>query len=474
MVLTLMLAILAVVASAAVLLPLWRRGRPSGDRAAVDRATLDRATFDRQVFRDQLRELDAEQQRGVISAAEADAARLEIERRILATAAPAPDVDRQPAQTTGGARRWRVQTGVALFVCGMAALIYGQLGSPRLPDQPLASRDQPANDVAGMPVDLDQAIASLRSRLQDDPDDPAGWKLLGRSLTVMGRFDEAIDAYRKANALDPDDLDAAVALAESIVQAAAGAVTPAAQAQFDAVLARAPDNVIARYYVGLGRAQAGDESTALQMWTAILHDASPGEPWLDALRQQVISLAEQVGVPVPEVALAPAPQTSGPSAADRAAAEDMTADERQEMVLSMVARLESRLAETPDDVDGWKRLGRAKQVLGDAEAAQAAYAKAVALAPEDLESLNGLAETQMAGVDPNHQVPAEAVTTFEKILAVDSGDPAALWFLGLAALQNDRPDDGLAYWQRLLARLPPESEEHRALSERIERMKTGG
>ncbi len=134
-------------------------------------------------------------------------------------------------------------------------------------------------------------------------------------------------------------------------------------------------------------------------------EAPENAPWLPALRQRIAQLETRIGPDAasvqPERPAAPvveqplAGQPGGPFAgavADRgpdretmAAAAQMSPEEREAFIRGMVERLADRLAATPDDPDGWVRLGRARTVLGEPEEAKAAYEKAAAIWRERLE-----------------------------------------------------------------------------------------
>jgi cytochrome c-type biogenesis protein CcmH len=421
-----------------------------------------RAAYDRNVYREQLRELTADRERGTITAEQEEAARIEIERRILAAGEDAPD-------ETGPGRPRLAALAVTVLVPVAAFGLYAVLGSPDLPDQPMAGRVI-ETESPGMPSEIAEVIERLAARLKENPNDLPGWTLLARSYAVGGRYDKAASAYREAAALAPDDNDIAVGLGESIVFSADGMVTPAARAQFEAVLARDPTYAEARYYMGLARAQAGDREEALSIWTALARDADADTPWLPELDQQLRALADEMGEPAPDIARA-APEVSPvprPSAEDMAAAAQASPEERMEMIRSMVDRLNARLIDNPDDLEGWKRLANAKRVLGEMPAARDAYAKAVELAPDDADALAGYASAEIAIAGEGAPAPEAALDAYERLLALDPGHFEALWFTGLGAVEQGRVDDAAAAWRRLADMMPPDSDERAELLGQIE------
>jgi cytochrome c-type biogenesis protein CcmH len=450
-------SVIAAVAVLVIALPLARRW-------SVD---TKRDEFDLEVFRRQLAEVDTDRERGAIDETEAASAKLEIERRILSLAS-----DKASGEATASPR-WR-GLGVALIliaVPGVSLVIYGLIGAPGAPDRPLAERAGETQEA--MPEDVDAAITQLADKLIEDPDNLDGWLLLARSLAFRERYEEAATAFASAAALAPDDDDIVISYGEALAFAAGGKITPAAQQQFDLVLARNPKHEGARYFTGMKHVQAGDLQAAFDVWSALALDAPADAPWLPGLAEQVRTLAADLGIEAPEIEVAeaapePAPPAPGPNAADMEMATEMTPEEQQVAINSMVARLEGRLIDNPDDADGWKRLGRAKRVLEDLPGAREAYGAAVDQAPEDMEALSGLAEVLVLLADPTDPVPAEAVALYERMLALDARQPDALWFLGVAAARAGRGEEASDLWSRLLVMLPQGSDEHRMLSSRIE------
>lgn len=123
------------------------------------------------------------------------------------------------------------------------------------------------------------------------------------------------------------------------------------------------------------------------------------------------------------------------------------------VVRDMVARLEQRLAEQPNDPQGWARLGRAYAVLGRPAEAKRAYAQALALAPGDIEITAAYADFLLS-LSPTRP-SAQTVALFRKVHAADPTHPGALWALGVAAYQDGQFEQAADYWAQLRAQLPP-------------------
>ena len=127
------------------------------------------------------------------------------------------------------------------------------------------------------------------------------------------------------------------------------------------------------------------------------------------------------------------------------------------MALEMVARLEKRLQEQPDDAAGWSRLGRAYAVMGRQEAAEAAYAHAYKLTPDNPEVVAEYASF-LYNSDPQN-TGGPVFSLFSKLLKLDPQNQDAMWFLGLAAFQKGDNQQALGYWEPLLKALPADSNE---------------
>ena len=435
-------------ALALILAPLWRK---------TD-ATADRSAYDVEVYRDQLEELDRDVERGLIDGDDADAARTEISRRLLA----ADTAGRHGGEPISGTpRRAWIAGGLVLAIPAMAAVFYGFLGAPGLPGSPAAERKAaPSLDPATRQAEM---IARISERLQRNPDDAEGWSHLGVLLMSAGRYKAAAEAFGHASELTPDSARLMARYGEALAFASEGAIGAAARKVFESALSIDAREPRARFYLGMADLQAGRKRAALERWRALDAETPADAPWRAPLRAQIAALAKELGE-APEDRGA---ETPGPSADDVEAASRMSGGDRQAMIRSMVARLAERLAETPDDADGWVRLGRSYRVLGETAKSRSAYAKAAALRPNDVSVLSSYVASiaDATGADAIKQ--PEFNDAVAKILGLDPDNRTALWFAGLRARQSG--DDAAAgrHWRKLLALLDTGSKEHAELSRRL-------
>lgn len=345
-------ALLALPITALLIWPLLRRARAGAPRRDYDLA----------IYRDQLAEIERDQRRGVLDAAEAEAARLEVQRRLLAA-------DRlgaaEPAPATAARRDWFLPATLGVLVPGLALGLYLLLGNPEVPSIGHAERQAALSDMNGL-------AERLRERLAGEPADPRGWELLGRTYQQLGRQDLAAEAYREALRHGGDAGRLNASLGEALATAAGGDIGGEARAAFARALEADPAEPRARYYAGLALIQDGRRAEGLAVWRLLAEASPPEAPWLPALKRSIVALSEELGEAAPTAPSAPA----GPTAEDVEAAGAMSAEERDAFVRSMVERLAARLEAAPDDVEGWLRLARARQVLGETELAVAALRRA--------------------------------------------------------------------------------------------------
>lgn len=151
----------------------------------------------------------------------------------------------------------------------------------------------------------------------------------------------------------------------------------------------------------------------------------------------------------------PSVQRRGPNAEQVQAAQALNDDERASMIEGMVAGLEARLESEPDDLEGWMMLGRSFGVLGDHKKSADAYARAIALAPENIDSRIAYAQALLTQLDLDQKpIDDKTQSAIRDVIALDPDQPFALYFLGLAAQQDGDASQARTYWTKLLSQLP--------------------
>lgn len=366
MVLWISFAVLTALVLLALLSPLRTRSR-SGDAQG--------ASFDLAVYRDQLAELERDRKAGLIPEAEADAARNEVSRRVLAAQAELASKEK----VTLPVPAWLpVATVVAVPVVALSG--YLLIGRPDLPAQPLQARI----DGAVANQDMAAMIRQVERHLEQKPDDARGWTVLAPAYSRIGRFNDAANAYRKALALSGPDAELMTDMGESLVLANNGLVSNEAQEIFQAVLKAAPKHMKARFYAALALQQEGRSAEALAGWNAMLAESAPDAPWRSAVEQQISSASGQL--------------PKGPALTEEQIrqGQQLNAGDRTAMIRSMVEGLDERLTADGTDIDGWLRLIRARMVLGEKDKATDALNRASEALRNNQQAVTRLEETRKA------------------------------------------------------------------------------
>ena len=240
---------------------------------------------------------------------------------------------------------------------------------------------------------VDELLTRLEDRLSLNPDDVEGWRMLGWSRFRMGDVEGARQAYKRAIDLDASDPNTLSAYGEALIRLGGGRISDEAADALKQALALNPTDPRAHFLLGLKKQQDGAPEAALEDWITLLASSSPGDEWRDDVRTRILELADKLGTDV-SARLPADVQTAapGPSATDVAAAAQMPEAERQAMIEGMVSRLDQKMRDNPDDLEGWVRLIRARKVLGQADLTQDALSRAKAAFAGDASALQQLDE----------------------------------------------------------------------------------
>ncbi|MEM9433006.1 MAG: c-type cytochrome biogenesis protein CcmI [Pseudomonadota bacterium] len=361
----------AALAAITALVILWPVSRTLPKEASREISALE-------VFKDQLAEVDRDADRGLISPQDAQAARTEIKRRMIA----AGIASEKPDGTRMGSVLPLVLAATLVPVAG--ALVYLSTGSPGVPSLPFAERQQETE--ANREVVL--LAERLRTRLEQDPDggEAQGWELLGVTYQRMGRMADAVYAFEQLVIRDDATSGDFSRYAEALISVEGGVITPAAQKAIEQAQALDPLNPGAIYYAALALDQAGQALEARKLLLDRIANAAQPAPWMESFLVQANSIGERFALDPLTLAdfsqFAVNAPAAGPTAEDMEAAAALSPEERMEFIKSMVEGLATRLQDEPDDLDGWLQLARARVVLGEREAAYTALIEAKRLSDE--------------------------------------------------------------------------------------------
>ena len=338
--------IFALMTAAAIFAVLWPLARNAPVRSGRDLT----------VYRDQLEEIGRDRDAGRIGDAEAEAARLEVSRRLLAAA---NKKDAFAVPNTSPSRRRIVTLAALIFLPVGVVGLYLTWGSPLFPDAPLSAR----LNVPAKQRSIESLVAQVEANLDRNPQDGRGWEVLAPVYSRLGRFDDAVKARRNALRLLGASSEREADLGEALVAAANGIVTAEAKQAFESAAISSAGSAKALFFLGLAAEQDGKHEAAASIWRALLRSTPADAPYRELLQSSLARVDRAAALP-------------GPSSEDIAAAEALSPDQRNDMIQGMVARLAERLKSEGTDFDGWLRLVRGYMVLGERDKARAAASDA--------------------------------------------------------------------------------------------------
>ncbi|RXF75434.1 c-type cytochrome biogenesis protein CcmI [Hansschlegelia zhihuaiae] len=331
-------------AAAFVVLGALARGRTATADAEADAA----------VYRDQIDEIGRDRARGLIDEREAEGARTEVARRLIAASERADEI----VATEGATRRRRIAALAALVVIPAVSLgFYGALGKPDLPDLPLASRQSETPDLQNL-ADLAMRVEAAIAK---NPNDGRGYAVVAPVYMRLGRPQDAATAYANAIRLLGSTPDRQADLGEALFAAADGVVTAGAREAFEASVAGDDPSVKGSFYLARAAEQDGDMAGAVARLRPLVAKAPEDAPYLEALRGELQRIADVPAMPMPSKSAMEQPKTP---------------EERMAMIRTMVDGLGERLSKDGGDVGEWLRLVRARAALGDVEKAREALKSA--------------------------------------------------------------------------------------------------
>ncbi len=324
-----------------------------GSLARSRSSAADGAEADAAVYRDQIDELARDRSRGLIDEREAESARVEVARRLIAASERMGDA---PVSASVGRRRIAaVVSLVAIPAIGLG--VYTSLGKPDLPDLPLASRKTDAPDGTNV-ADL---TARVESALAKNPNDGRGWSVIAPIYMRLGRPQDAATAYSNTMRLLGATPEREANFGEALFAAADGVVTEQARAAFERSVRGPEPSIKGAFYLARAAEQDGDLPGAFARLKPIFANAPEDAPYLDALKEEFQRMADVPALQLPT--------------GDEASALK-TPEEREAFIRKMVEGLDQRLAAEGGDLGEWLRLVRSRVAIGEADKARAALARA--------------------------------------------------------------------------------------------------
>jgi cytochrome c-type biogenesis protein CcmH len=224
---------------------------------------LDRNQQNVAIARERLKELESEYGRGSINELDYEQAKQELEQALLI------DVDEsQPTSAALSTESTRVSLAwVALGVPLLAVLLYLQLGTPAaLEPQVQAAAPQQGHAGGDTEATMEQLVAGLAAKLEQEPENPEGWFMLGRSYVSMGRFAEAAAAFERVLQQVGDNPDVMFRYADALAMAQGGTIAGKPFEIIKQALQLKPDDPTGLWLAGLGYEEQGEYEKAVQHW----------------------------------------------------------------------------------------------------------------------------------------------------------------------------------------------------------------
>ena len=392
------------------------------------------------------------------------------QNRTSSTDAPFP-LGKARRTDSQSSRQSRLILSIAGGVCvlGAAAIYWFALGNPSMPAQPLSARTAELNQSSAAAeaqlATRQQTFAIAREKTTSQPEEIGNWLALALAAAELGRTEQELDALRAALRLSGGDISVKSMLAEALTRSVDNQVIPEARQLVAEILQANPEEPRALFLSGLAAMEDGEYKVALAAWGYLVEISPPQAPWLEMVLDNMRDAAKRADITEERL-----PALSAETLSQAA---EMSEEDRMQMIEGMVEALRQRLQDAPEDPLGWQRLARAYEVLDQPEAALKALVTASRLATKDLSVQLAVLEKLMnAGQDTGLSAPlmAQAESVLAQAENIDADDPEVLFFAGhFARLAGDI---GMAreQWQKLLDRLPPESETARLLQTMLDEL----
>ncbi len=364
------------------------------------RTNVDGASYDKSVYLEQLDEVERDRERGQIGAAEAELARAEIARRLIALEESDKGIKSSENFSTAT---------IVTAICGLvlvpvlSIVFYTAIGNPQRPDMPLQARMSADPKTQS----IEELVARAEARAQQNPDEVQGWKVLAPVYLRLGRVQDSVNAYRNILRLEGSTPNTEAALGEALTIEAGGMVTAEAKQRFQTALAGDRTNVKPQFFIALALGQEGKFKEAKAAWEEILSKSPKDAPWVKPAEAELQKVNSKItdGAPASGLVAGKKPSTVGnPTKEDVANAATMSGEDRMAMISGMVAQLADKLKDDPANIDGWLRIIRSYAVLGRKDEAAGALTTATKHFADDPEASKKLNDLALAmNIEANNQ-----------------------------------------------------------------------
>ncbi len=248
-------------------------------------AEVERRAVNISIYKNQLEELDIDLAADDVNQEQYEKSRAEIERRLLEDVAAAE----QDTGKTGKSLSLTTAGVVVLLVPLVAVLMYDELGNPDAmnPQMLVQPETSPHGDETNMAQQIEMMVSKLSQRLQENPQDIEGWVMLGRSMSVLGRYNEAVMAYENAIQFAGEDANVLADYADALAMAGGESLEGKPMEMLQRALAVDPNNQKALWLAGTGLFERGDFTGSIEYWGRLMNMLPPDSEDYEAMRANI-------------------------------------------------------------------------------------------------------------------------------------------------------------------------------------------
>ena len=367
-----------------------------------------------------------------------------------------------------GSHAKKLAAAFLVFITVFSVIVYAVIMPQNIEQIVLNKQPAMSPNMGQQAPDISSMVVSLENKLKADPNNIQGWNMLGRSYVVLQQFADAVGAYEKALELSkspqPDNSpqeeipDLEINYVEALMQTGDKQNYQKARTQLQVLLNANPDNGDALWFMGFLDYESDNLPLAVQHWTHLLallpansEQAQIVNTYLSRVRAELpdghpAKIAEQAPI---------IPQNNAPKGP--APGQQMTgSSEEQAFIAAMIARVENRVKENPQDLKGWKALGKSYTVLKRYTDSANAYAKAVALDNNDVELMMNYTDAVIMTEQVNQLDNARIV--FAQMLDKNPENADVLFLSGSLARAAGDVNEARMFWSKLLPLLAKGSE----------------
>lgn len=244
-----------------------------------DDSGVSRGAANLAIYREQLRELDADLANGTLRQADYDAARRELEARLL------EDVSEAGTPEDGKPGGRGVAYALAALLPIAAIGLYLLIGSPAALDPDQAAGEGGAHGISAQQIEA--LVQKLAEKMEKNPEDGEGWKMLGRSYSALGKHKAAAEAYAKASQRLPKDAQLLADYADALAMAQGRSLAGEPEKLVLRALDIDPANLKALALAGTAAYERKDFATAARYWERMLPHVEPDSENAQQIRSNI-------------------------------------------------------------------------------------------------------------------------------------------------------------------------------------------